>query len=92
MHDPGFTFCALRSVLLLKLMDALDHELILQKINQQQELLEKIYKSVEKTRKYFMWTLIATVITFVLPLIGLLFAVPYYLQTVLPQYQSILNL
>lgn len=72
-------------------MDATDHEVILARLNQQQELLEKIYKSVEKTRKYFMWTLIATVVTFVLPLIGLLFAVPYYVQTVLPQYQQILK-
>ena len=49
------------------------------------ELLEKkidaIYVSAEKTRKYFLGTMIVTVIAFVLPLIGLLFAIPTFMST-----------
>lgn len=45
------------------------------------ELLERIYTSVERTRKMFLWTLILTIIAFVLPLLGLVFAIPYFLNT-----------
>ncbi len=73
-------------------METNDHDVIMARLQSQQELLEKIYRSVEKTRKYFMWTLIATIVAFVLPLIALGFVVPYYFQEVLRQYQSILKL
>ncbi len=46
----------------------------------QDELLVKIYKSVEKTRKYFLWTLIISLVVFVLPLIGMLFVIPKFLS------------
>jgi len=36
--------------------------------------------SAEKTRRYFMWTLIITVVMMVLPLIGLAFVIPFYLS------------
>jgi hypothetical protein len=42
--------------------------------------VEEIYTSVEKTRKYFYWTLIATLVVFVLPIIGMLFAIPSFLS------------
>ncbi|MBU6232017.1 hypothetical protein KGP36_05155 [Patescibacteria group bacterium] len=44
------------------------------------ELLEKIYVSAEKTRKYYLWTMWGTVIVFVLPLIALAFVIPYYMN------------
>ena len=59
---------------------------ILQKLQGQDEKLELIYQSVEKTRKYFLWTLIATVVTFVLPLVGLMFAMPFFMNTLLNAY------
>jgi hypothetical protein len=46
-----------------------------------EEKIDKIYKSVEKTRKYFMWTLITTLAFFILPLFGLFFAVPKFIET-----------
>ena len=49
---------------------------ILDKLEQQNQKIDAIYGSVEKTRKYFMWTLIISVAFIVLPLIGLAFAVP----------------
>lgn len=54
---------------------------ILSRLQAQEELLQKMYISVEKTRKYFMWTLVATIAMFVIPLIGLVFAIPAFLKT-----------
>jgi hypothetical protein len=43
--------------------------------------IDAMYASVEKLRKYFLWTGIITVVLFVLPLIGLMFAIPSFLNT-----------
>lgn len=48
---------------------------------QNRELLEKIYASTEKTRKMFLWTLIISIIAFILPLIGLAIALPIFINT-----------
>jgi len=53
---------------------------ILKKIEAQEKKLDDIYRSVEKTRNYFLWTMIITVALFVLPLIGLVFAIPQFLN------------
>jgi hypothetical protein len=45
-----------------------------------EEKVDKIYVSVEKTRRYFMWTLIISIAVIVLPLIGLLITIPMYLN------------
>ncbi len=58
------------------------------KLDEQQAKIDQIFISVEKTRKYFLWTLIITVVMFVLPLIGLFFAIPSFLST----YSNIQNL
>lgn len=46
------------------------------KIDEQGIKIDSIYKSVEKTRKYFLMTIWITVITIVLPLIVLAFVLP----------------
>ncbi len=56
-------------------------------LKDQRELIQKIYVSVEKTRKYYLWTVWITVIVFVLPLIIMAFALPYFINT----YSSLLN-
>jgi hypothetical protein len=43
--------------------------------------IDAIYKTTEKTRKYFLWTLIITLALVVLPAIGLLFAIPSFIST-----------
>lgn len=55
-------------------------EEILKKIEAQDKKLENIYNSVEKTRKYFLWTLIITIVVIVLPLIGLMLIIPQFLS------------
>ena len=51
--------------------------------------IEEIYVSVEKTRKYFQWTLIITVATIVLPLIALAFVIPFFLKTITPDLNGL---
>ncbi|HDO23822.1 MAG TPA: hypothetical protein ENG99_01240 [bacterium] len=50
------------------------------RLDEQDELLKKIYISTEKTRKYFLWTLIASLVVFILPLIGMIFVIPKFLS------------
>lgn len=50
------------------------------KLLEQEQKLEAIYKSVEKTRKYFMIIIWISIIMVVLPIIGLLIAVPSFLS------------
>lgn len=57
-----------------------------QKFEQQEAKLNEIYASVEKMRKYFLWTLLITIVTVVLPLIGLVFVIPWFLHTILSAY------
>jgi TRAP-type mannitol/chloroaromatic compound transport system permease small subunit len=52
-----------------------------EKLLEIEKKVDAIYVSVEKTRKYFLWTLIITVVLFFLPLIGLVFAIPVFLNT-----------
>ncbi len=51
------------------------------KIDAQDAKLNLILKSVEKTRKYFVWIFWITIIAVVLPIIGLAFAIPSFLDT-----------
>lgn len=59
---------------------------IREKLATQEKKLDDIYKSVERMRKYFMWTLIATLVTVVLPLIALAFVLPWFVNTILTSY------
>ena len=49
------------------------------KLSELEAKIDAIYISVEKTRKYFLWTMFITVALLVLPMIGLLFAIPAFL-------------
>jgi type II secretory pathway component PulF len=53
---------------------------ILEKLEEQNKKIDGIYKSVEKTRKYFLWVLIISIVVVVLPLVGLLFVIPQFLS------------
>ncbi len=57
-----------------------------------EEKIDKIYISVEKTRKYFLWTAIITIAMIVLPIIGLAFAVPAFLTNYVGGIQSLGNI
>jgi len=54
---------------------------IKEKLDTMHRRIEEIYVSVEKTRKYFLWTLIITIVMIILPLIGLVVIIPIFMQT-----------
>ena len=54
---------------------------VLNKLQEQDAKLDAIYKSVEKTRKYLLIIVWGAIIAFVLPLVGLLFAIPAFINT-----------
>lgn len=64
---------------------------VLKKLQEQEEKINKIYISVEKTRKYFLWTMIISVALFVLPLIGLAFVIPSFLTNYVGGIQNASN-
>ena len=64
---------------------------VLKKLEEQNAKIESIYISVEKTRKYFLWTLIITLAFFILPLVGLVFVVPSFLQTYTSNINNLVN-
>jgi hypothetical protein len=64
---------------------------ILKKLEEQEIKLNNIYVSVEKLRKYFLWTLIITVAVIVLPLIGLVAIIPWFLKVMGAAYGGLLE-
>jgi hypothetical protein len=60
-----------------------------QKLAALEQKIDAIYVSVEKTRKYFLWTMVVTIVLFVLPLIGLVFAIPAFMTNYLGQINSL---
>lgn len=58
-----------------------NEEQILEILKQNQEILIKTHKSAEKTRKYILYNAIFTVVVFLLPLIGLVIAIPIFMKT-----------
>jgi uncharacterized membrane protein len=65
-------------------------EKILQKLEEQERKLNAIYKSMESARKIFLATLIIAVVTFVLPIIGLIFVIPWAMSVLGDAYGGLL--
>lgn len=59
---------------------------IIKRLEEQEVKLNQIYSSMEKLKKYFLWTLIITVVTVVLPVIGLIIAIPWFLKIMTSAY------
>lgn len=60
------------------------------KLKEQDEKLDAIYKSVEKTRKYFLIIIWITVIAFVLPLIAMMFVIPSFMSSYMGSLDGLL--
>jgi len=60
---------------------------LLAKLEEIEAKAEKAYEAAEKVRKYLFWTGVITVVLFVLPLIGLMFALPQFISS----YTTTLN-
>ena len=53
---------------------------MMQKLEEQGRKLDAIEQSVKKIRSYLFWTFAVSIALFVIPLIGLLFAIPRFLD------------
>ncbi len=58
----------------------MENEELKKKIEEQGLKIDEIYKSVEKTRKYFLTMIWITVIGLVVPMIGLAFVLPSFMN------------
>lgn len=61
---------------------------ILNKLAEQDKKIEEMSNYIKKVKKYIMIFVIVSIVAFVLPLIGILFAIPSFLDT----YQNLSNL
>ena len=55
---------------------------ILKKLGELEVKIDAVFKSSEKMRKYFFWTLVITVVVIVVPLLILPLVIPSFLQSV----------
>jgi len=51
------------------------------KLDEQSAKIDKVFVSVEKTRKYFLIIMWVSIIAVVLPMIGLLYSVPKFIDS-----------
>lgn len=58
-----------------------NEEQILAMLSQNQEIMQKTYESAEKTRKYFLYSVILTILMFLLPIVGLMLIIPQFLES-----------
>jgi len=54
---------------------------LLKKLEEQEAKIDAIFTSVEKTRKYFRVVMWVTILAIVIPVIGLSFAIPNFINT-----------
>lgn len=65
----------------------MDNEQIGSRLAELEKKIDAIWTSVEKTRKYFLAVIWISILVVVLPLIGLAFIIPSFLDT----YMSAMN-
>jgi len=65
-------------------------EKILQKIEEQNEKIDGLVKTVNKLRKYFLVIIWITIAFFVLPLFAAMFIIPSFLNTYLGSFEGLL--
>lgn len=63
---------------------------LVHQFEEQSKKLEDIYVSVEKTRRYFFWTLVAQLAFFLVPLILLMIAIPFLLSSLGTAYSGLM--
>lgn len=64
-------------------------EEILKKLEEQQVKIDAMFASVEKLRKYFLWTLVITVVTVVLPIVGAMIILPALISNLMGAYSGL---
>ena len=59
------------------------NEDILKRLDEQDKNLTAMLESSEKMRKYFFWTLIISVAVIILPLVGMVFVLPSFFDSLI---------
>lgn len=62
---------------------------ILKKLEEHEAKIDAIYASTEKTRKYILWHLVINIAVIVLPLVGLVIAIPWFLKVMTSAYSGV---
>jgi hypothetical protein len=60
------------------------------RLDAQDQKLDAIFKSAEKTRKYFQVILWVTIITVLLPLLGLIIGIPMFINSYTSQFEGLI--
>jgi len=60
-------------------MTTMEDQELRQKLDALEKKIDAVYTSAEKTRKYFLAVIVVSVVAFVLPLVGLVLAIPRFL-------------
>ncbi len=55
--------------------------IVFERLEKLEAKIDAIYTSVEKTRKYFFWTMVITVVALVLPAIGIALIIPSFISS-----------
>ncbi len=55
---------------------------VIARLERTEAKIDAVYRSAEKTRKYFLTTMIITIVTLVLPLVAMVVLIPFYISTV----------
>jgi hypothetical protein len=63
---------------------------ILEILKENQKLVKQTYESAEKTRRYFLFTAMATMLMFILPLIGLIIIIPMFLNSYIGSFEALM--
>ena len=63
-------------------LKTMDDEKILKQFAEQKAELDIIQKDVKRIKSYFFWTAVVSIVLFIVPLIGLVIVIPFYLQTI----------
>ncbi len=67
-----------------------EQETVQEQLVAQQQALAKIYQSIEQVRKYLLWSVIGTVVTFVVPMIIMAMILPRVMGQYLDSINSLL--
>lgn len=65
------------------------HQSLTPQSNQTDEKLDEILRRVKRIQQYFLWSLVLTIFFFVVPLVGLLFVIPWFLGNYLGSFGAV---
>ncbi len=61
------------------------------KLEEIEQKVDAAYRAAHRAQQYLFWTGVITVVLFVVPLIGLAFTIPYFLNNTVGAYSSLMN-